>query len=106
MELLCRNEDILSGLHSNTHLVLVNGFAQRYAVTKETKYRDAVLNFWNILTNFHVYANGKSHYIKCTTDKQLAYKLRDLAEDKVKAGIFKEWFEYFKKNGRNIPITD
>ncbi len=60
VEPLCRNEDILSGLHSNTHLVLVNGFAQRYAVTKETKYRDAVLNFWNILTNFHVYANGTS----------------------------------------------
>ena len=54
----------------------------------------------------HVYANGKSHYIKCTTDKQLAYKLRNLAEDKVKAGIFKEWLECFKKNGRNIPITD
>ena len=32
---LSRNEDILSGLHSNTHLVLVNGFAQRYSITKE-----------------------------------------------------------------------
>ena len=38
---LYKNEDILSGLHSNTHLVLVNGFAQRYAITKEKKYHDA-----------------------------------------------------------------
>lgn len=57
---LYRNEDILSGLHSNTHLVLVNGFAQRYAVTKEKKYHDAVINFWNILTKHHIYANGTS----------------------------------------------
>lgn len=57
---LARNEDVLSGLHSNTHLVLVNGFAQRYSVTKETKYHDAVVNFWHILTGSHTYANGTS----------------------------------------------
>lgn len=57
---LSQNEDILSGLHSNTHLVLVNGFAQRYSITKEMKYHDAVINFWDILTNHHVYANGSS----------------------------------------------
>ncbi len=48
----------------------------------------------------HVCANGKSHYIKCTTDKQLAYKLRDLAEQKVKDGSFCDWLHNFKKNGR------
>ncbi|NDW19814.1 hypothetical protein D0T53_12980 [Dysgonomonas sp. 216] len=57
---LSQNEDILSGLHSNTHIVLVNGFAQRYSTTKEMKYHDAVINFWNILTNHHTYANGSS----------------------------------------------
>ena len=31
---LAANKDILNGLHSNTHLVLVNGFAQRYSVTR------------------------------------------------------------------------
>lgn len=57
---LSRNEDILSGLHSNTHLVLVNGFAQRYSITKEAQYRDAVINFWNMLIDHHAYANGSS----------------------------------------------
>jgi hypothetical protein len=32
---LSKNEDILSGLHANTHIALVNGYAQRYAITKE-----------------------------------------------------------------------
>lgn len=57
---LSKNEDILSGLHSNTHLVLVNGFAQRYSITKEKKYHDAVVNFWDMLMKSHAYANGSS----------------------------------------------
>ncbi|MCK7560035.1 glycoside hydrolase family 127 protein [Chitinophaga sedimenti] len=57
---LSKNQDILSGLHSNTHLVLVNGFAQRYNITKEKKYHDAVTNFWNMLMKSHAYANGSS----------------------------------------------
>ena len=57
---LSANVDILSGLHSNTHLVLVNGFAQRYSITKEKKYHDAVVNFWDMLMKSHAYANGSS----------------------------------------------
>jgi uncharacterized protein len=57
---LAKNEDILSGLHSNTHLVLVNGFSQRYSITGEALYHDASLNFWNMLTNYHSYVNGSS----------------------------------------------
>lgn len=57
---LSENKDILSGLHSNTHLVLVNGFAQRYSITKEKKYHDAALNFWDMLINHHAYINGSS----------------------------------------------
>lgn len=55
-----RGEDILSGLHSNTHLALVNGFAQRYIVTGEEKYRQAAVRFWDILEKHHAYANGTS----------------------------------------------
>lgn len=54
----------------------------------------------------HVFADGKSQYIKCTKDKQLAYKLRDLAEQKVAEGIFGDWLDDFKKNGRNISDID
>ena len=57
---LSENKDILSGLHANTHLVLVNGFGQRYSITKEGSYRDAVINFWDMLINDHVYVNGSS----------------------------------------------
>ena len=57
---LSRNEDILSGLHSNTHLVLVNGFAQRYDITQERMYHDAAISFWNMLMKDHAYVNGSS----------------------------------------------
>ena len=57
---LSENKDILSGLHSNTHLAIVNGLAQRYEITQEPKYHDAVMNFWNMLNDAHVYANGSS----------------------------------------------
>ena len=57
---LVENEDILSGLHSNTHIVLVNGFAEGYEATNDEKYRDAVVNFWNMLLHDHAYVNGSS----------------------------------------------
>jgi len=57
---LSNNKDILSGLHSNTHIVLVNGFAQRYAITGEALYYHAVQHFWNMLIDHHAYANGSS----------------------------------------------
>ncbi len=57
---LSKNKNILNGLHSNTHLVLVNGFAQRYSITGESLYRDATVNFWNMLMGQHAYANGSS----------------------------------------------
>lgn len=57
---LAEGKDILSGLHSNTHLVLVNGFARRYETTGEEKYRAATFHFWDMLINRHAYANGSS----------------------------------------------
>lgn len=57
---LSENRDILSGLHANTHLVLVNGFAEAYQVTGNKKYYNAVVNFWNMLLSSHCYVNGSS----------------------------------------------
>lgn len=57
---LTEGEDILSGLHANTHIILVNGFAEAYAATGEERYRRAVDNFWDILMRDHAYANGTS----------------------------------------------
>lgn len=57
---LSKNKDNLSGLHANTHLVLVNGFARRYSLTGEDLYRNATLNFWNMLMKSHAYVNGSS----------------------------------------------
>lgn len=57
---LSQNKDQLSGLHSNTHLVLVNGFARHYALVQDTIYHDAVVNFWNMLIKDHAYVNGSS----------------------------------------------
>lgn len=57
---LAYNHNILNGLHANTHLVLVNGLAQRYILTGEEIAGDASRNFWDMLINKHAYANGSS----------------------------------------------
>lgn len=43
LESLVWSEDILSGLHANTHIVLVNRFVQRYEATQEQKYMAAIV---------------------------------------------------------------
>lgn len=53
-------QDILPGLHSNTHLPLVIGFARRYENTGETYYRDVTARFWDMLIHHHTYVNGSS----------------------------------------------
>jgi DUF1680 family protein len=57
---LYEGKDILSGLHSNTHLPLVIGFAKRYENTGDTYYRDVVFHFWDMLEHHHCYVNGSS----------------------------------------------
>lgn len=57
---LVLGQDILSGLHANTHIILVNGFAACYTATGEERYREAAENFWDILMGGHAYANGTS----------------------------------------------
>lgn len=57
---LADGNDILSGLHSNTHIVLVHGYARRFENTHETDYRHAAENFWNMLIHHHAYVNGSS----------------------------------------------
>lgn len=49
-----------------------------------------------------VFSSGKTKYIKCTTDKKTAYKIRDLAEQNIKDGTFEDWYKNFKSNGRDI----
>lgn len=60
LDALSDNNDILAGLHSNTHLVLVNGFAARYDMTGDSVCKDAAINFWDMLSRHHSYVNGTS----------------------------------------------
>lgn len=57
---LYEGKDILAGLHSNTHLPLVIGFAKRYENTDEAYYRDVTSHFWDILIHHHCFVNGSS----------------------------------------------
>lgn len=57
---LAQGKDILAGLHSNTHIVLVNGFFRRYQQTGEQLYWDAATNFCQMLHQGHCYVNGTS----------------------------------------------
>jgi DUF1680 family protein len=57
---LANNIDILSGLHSNTHIILVNGYARRFENTGEADFQNAATNFWDMLLKHHAYVNGSS----------------------------------------------
>lgn len=57
---LYEGKDNLSGLHSNTHLPLVIGFAKRYENCGEPYYRDVTSHFWEILIHHHSFVNGSS----------------------------------------------
>ncbi len=59
-EPLKEGKDILSGLHSNTHIALLNGYARRFENTHDNYYCEAVKNFWEMLLFHHCYANGSS----------------------------------------------
>lgn len=51
--------DILTDLHVNTHLPMIQAAMRRYEITGETKYRDAVLHFASFLKG-RTFANGNS----------------------------------------------
>ncbi|KAG2492010.1 hypothetical protein HYH03_009740 [Edaphochlamys debaryana] len=52
--------DILAGLHANTHLQQVNGFAMAYDIVGDVAARNATRNFFDIIVNGHSYATGGS----------------------------------------------
>lgn len=60
MKYMLQGKDALAGLHSNTHIVLMNGFAKSYDVTGNEDYKRATANFWDMLVHHHAYANGTS----------------------------------------------
>lgn len=60
MKYMLKGEDALAGLHSNTHIVIVNGYAKSFDVTGNKDYQLATANFWDMLIHNHAYANGTS----------------------------------------------
>jgi DUF1680 family protein len=59
---LAHGEDPLTGLHANTHIPQVDGFAWHYRVTGDTKYRDAAVNFWQLVTDHHSFVTGSNSF--------------------------------------------
>ena len=57
---LSQGKDILSGLHSNTHVALINGYAKRFDNTNELEFKMAAIHFWDMLLRHHAYVNGSS----------------------------------------------
>lgn len=54
-------QDPLPGLHANTHLAQVNGFAAQYEVTGDKDALTAVQHFFDVITHHHSYATGGSN---------------------------------------------
>ncbi len=59
---LAAGDDHLAGLHANTHIPQVDGFARHYQVTGDTKYRDAAEHFWEIVTGRHSFVTGSNSF--------------------------------------------
>ncbi|HMB95096.1 MAG TPA: beta-L-arabinofuranosidase domain-containing protein, partial [Tepidisphaeraceae bacterium] len=59
---LAKDDDALAGLHANTHIPQVDGFAWHYQVTGDTKYRDAAEHFWEIVTGRHSFVTGSNSF--------------------------------------------
>jgi uncharacterized protein len=57
---LARGEDILSGLHANTHIPVVLGAARHYEITGHQPYREAALFFWDRVVAARSYVTGGS----------------------------------------------
>jgi uncharacterized protein len=55
---LAANQDALDHNHANTNIPKVIGAARGYELTGDTRYRDISVNFWNIVTQHHVYCTG------------------------------------------------
>ncbi|HEY4232120.1 MAG TPA: beta-L-arabinofuranosidase domain-containing protein [Lacipirellulaceae bacterium] len=59
---LAHGDDTLTGLHANTHIPQVDGYAWHYRVTGDTKYRDAAQHFWEIVTGSHSFVTGSNSF--------------------------------------------
>ncbi len=60
LEPLARGQDILAGLHVNTHVPMIAAAARRYELTGDEMARRAVENFWRIVTQTRCYVEGGS----------------------------------------------
>jgi DUF1680 family protein len=59
---LAHGDDTLAGLHANTHIPQVDGYAWHYQVTGDTKYRDAAEHFWELVTGHHSFVTGSNSF--------------------------------------------
>lgn len=59
---LSEGQDHLVGLHANTHIPQVDGFARHYQLTGDVKYRDAAEHFWEIVTGHHSFVTGSNSF--------------------------------------------
>jgi len=58
LEPLTRFEDRLDGLHANTQIPKVIGFARLFELTGETRYADAANFFWNTVVEHRTFVTG------------------------------------------------
>src|SRR5208283_2442307 len=57
---LAMGQDELEGLHANTHIPQVIGFARHYELTGDDRYRRAADYFWTQVTEHHSYVTGSN----------------------------------------------
>jgi uncharacterized protein len=69
-------QDKLGGLHANQHIPTITGYLRVWEGTHDDKYLHTAQNFWSMVTQDHMYANGGTGDAEMFTDaKQIASKL-------------------------------
>jgi len=61
---LTHDADTFAGLHANTHLAQVNGFAARFEATGDPQAAAAVKNFFSIIEKAHSFSTGGSNWFE------------------------------------------
>jgi DUF1680 family protein len=55
---LANHQDVLKGLHANTHIPQAIGAARKYELTGDPRYRTIAEYFWSQVANHHSYCTG------------------------------------------------
>jgi len=81
---LALGQDLLSGMHGNTHLPVLVGLQQRFDLTSQAELQHTAINFFNIINKTRTFVSGGSTHVEVWLE---AGKMADT----VRGGLEAHW---------------